>query len=71
MTTACEQGMVLLNQDPKWGKVAAVLKPSTVDEAVELHRKMTISTGEFWEFFGYPIHEELELLKALKEMITQ
>lgn len=49
------------------GNMIGVLEPESQEDWKELVRRMTVSTGEFYEHFGYPNSLSACLLEYLKK----
>lgn len=68
---ALDQGMILLKESPKYGNVSGVEKPKSIEELVELKRKLTISIGDLFEYFGYQPYESIMIKEYLEQIKGQ
>lgn len=63
---ALKKGMTELKEHPDWGNVAAIPVASTREEWCEQRRKLIVSSGEFFEYFGYPDRMYEQLIKHIE-----
>jgi len=74
MEQALEKGaekFLVSDFDKKYGNVYGVEKPSSKSEWKELENKLTISAGEFYEYFGHPTCGSAIILKYVREQLVK
>ncbi len=72
MERALEKGverLLISDYDKKYGNVYGVEKPNSEYEWKELENKLTISAGEFYEYFGHSTCGSAIILKYVREQL--